>query len=172
MEDTKTETETGEALEGDVVEYPGIQPGALEANILALTPESDADRVVAARCALDAIKGWARARERELEAAMVEWIDRNGELTIGTTRYYVGRSTDTKCVDVRGTLERAFADVGGDFDALAGLLSANAFKPGACKRALSPETFALGFASAESRELKAGEPRKRGLQKTDTRFLK
>lgn len=117
------------------------------------------------------LKSLAKELAQMADAAMVEWIKANGEIEVGDLRYYVGKSKDTKCKDVRRTMESALNATGGDVDALVGLLSSGAWKPGACRQVLPPEEYAECFHTVEVEDVKTGKP-KVGLQKVNTAFIK
>lgn len=120
------------------------------------------------------IDGWI-ARMRELKAAweecMIALIRQHGEIVNGDLRYYIGTDKTTKATDQQKVLETLMDKLGGDIELVCSCLSANAWKPGACRKLLPPESFDALFVTTEKPDLLTGKP-KRGLQKVDQRFIK
>ena len=136
----------------------------------AITTEADADTVCRAITFRDALKDATRALCDQIEESVIEWIRVNGEVSIGDVRYYVAPNKDTKCKSVLGTLRAALEATGGDVDSIAQLLSASAWKPGACKKVLGEDVCRALFETRETDALKTGEPPRDRLQASDGRF--
>lgn len=111
------------------------------------------------------------ALRRTLKAALVAWVEKNGEVTRGDVRYYVGTEKRTKCIDQKGTLTAVLDATGGDVDRLVDCLAAGAFKSGATSRVLDEDTYSKLFKTEEVKDLKTGKP-KRVLVAADPRFMK
>jgi len=131
---------------------------------------SKAEDVLALLDTLEAFK----TRLKEIDAAfkeqMIDWINANGDLVIGTKRYYVGSTKRTKPADNEALAIAAVTACEGDFAAFAEVLSANAFKPGACKHLLGDE-WGQHFTVETVDDIKTGKPKK-SVQMIDTKFLK
>jgi hypothetical protein len=76
-------------------------------------------------------------KDRALERMQALKID---QIEDGPTTYYIGRDVKHKCADVRKALEAIMEATGGDLDAVAGVLSTNAFKPAAAMKTLGAES--------------------------------
>ena len=117
------------------------------------------------------VRAAMKARMKEVdaafEAAVIAWIQANGEIECGDIRYYVGTEKVTRCIDQTTTLWTLLEAGGGD--TVAHCLSSGAFKPGACREVLG-ELWDGHFVTTERPDLKTGKP-KRGLRSVDKRFL-
>lgn len=133
--------------------------------------EASPDQVLAAIDFTQRLKEIHAQLKDRLEVAAIAFIKKHGDIQDGTRRFYVGVAKTTKCTDLRGTIEAVLLASGGDFDAFAGCLSSNAFKPGACKDILG-EAFGKLFKTSDEDEMREGKPAKQKLQKVDTRFIK
>ncbi len=143
----------------------------LETSLATIDPEVPREAVLQAVDFVARLGEIYRQLKAQLDARMVEWIDANGELVNGEVRYYVGNDKDTKCVDLKETLNACYAAAGGDEDALITVLSTNAFKPGACRKLLPADTYAKCFVTTERVKVLEGKPVKQ-LQKFDGRFVR
>lgn len=138
----------------------------------AITADSSHDDVCLAIQYRDALKEATRLLCERVDAAVMEWIRVHGDVTIGPVRYYIGQSTTTKCRSVPDTLRAVLETTGGDVDAVAQLLSASAFKPGACKKTLPPEVYDAHFETRAVEDVKTGVPKPPRLQEFDERFVR
>lgn len=105
----------------------------------------------------------------------------DGDVTIGTVRFYVGVKKDTTCDNAELFLLAMMEMFGVDDEqirrrvvaAIAPLLCANPFKPGETRKTIGEEEFARYFSVKEEGELREGKPKKEAsLQKFDNRFDK
>lgn len=112
-----------------------------------------------------------REIKEQLEVASIAWVEKNGEATDGSRRFYVAPNKTTKCLDVRKTAEAVLTASGGDWDVFAECLSSGAFKPAKTKAVLGDEAEKF-FETTETKDLKTGEMGKRRLQEFDTKFIK
>jgi|13_taG_2_1085334.scaffolds.fasta_scaffold90657_2 hypothetical protein len=142
----------------------------LNGAILAINDESDAANVCEALDLIDVYKRAIREADRLLKEQLIDWINANGELTIGEKRYYVGNTKKTKPVNLERLCEAAITHAEGDFGAFAEALSANAFKPGACKALLGDE-WGQHFIVEVVDDVKTGKPKK-DIKVIDERFTK
>lgn len=137
------------------------------------TDECTVDDVLGAINFHDRLKQVSKELGEQLEAAAVRFIRAHGDIVCGTVRYYVGVDKTVKCRDVKVTLDHMLNSAGGDLDRVVNCLSANAFKPGACKEVLSEEDWAKCFDTTSKDTLEEGKaPKAPGLKKIDTKFLK
>lgn len=74
----------------------------------------------------------AKELKSKADAALIEWIEKNGELNDGQTRWYVGRDKYTKVIDKAQTLKALVEATGGDIESIAQYLTSEPFKHGAC----------------------------------------
>ena len=93
----------------------------------------------------------------------IAWINNaNGPLRIGGDTFLtVGHTRVVKCLDVRQTMHALLRQVGGDVDAVAELLSSDAWKHGACRRTLPAAEFDRLFATQVRARLVDGRPEER-----------
>lgn len=142
----------------------------LNGAVLAINDESDAAKVCEAIDLIDHYKRAIREADKLLKEQLIDWIGRNGELTIGDKRYYVGYTKKTKPVNMERLCEAAITHAAGDFGTFAEALSANAFKPGACKALLGDE-WDQHFYTETLDDVKTGKPKK-DVKVIDERFTK
>lgn len=128
-------------------------------------------QVVDVMNAVDAYVRRAKEFKVQLEQAMIEWIKANGDIEIGTVRYYVGTEKEAKCTDQRTALDLILEASGGDLDAVASVLASGAFKPGAARALLSPVQYEAVFLTTEKSKLKEGKP-DRKLIRVDSQYVR
>ena len=148
-----------------------METTAIETEVLAIGPATPIDRVANTIQMVDALMARAKEIKSHLEGVLIGYIEQNGELTIGTIRYYIGAKKTTKCQDVPATVEALLNAVGGDFQRFCEHLSASSIKHGAARQTLTPEEYGRLFTTTEEPSLEEGKPRKQ-LQKVDTRFVR
>lgn len=132
-------------------------------------PAGTAEDCARAIEALKVLQDVVKERRALLEAALIDWIELNGELEINDNRYWVGPDKDEKCRDKKKTLYYTLDSTGGDLDAVVDYMVAQPWKPGALKPVLK-ERWDECFEVLIRDKLKEGKPQKR-LQQTNTRFL-
>jgi hypothetical protein len=128
------------------------------------------DDVLRAMAQVQHCKHAVAALHQRMEAAVIQWIQTNGDLEEGDNRYYVGTEKRTKCVDVKATLTKLLDVTGGDLDAVMACLSTGAFKPAATLEVLGDDGRDL-FTTEVVQDLKTGKP-KRALKAANKRFTK
>lgn len=128
------------------------------------------DQVVAALDLIACLKRWVKQVDQRLEAAVIEWINKNGEIVIGDIRYYVGTQSHTKCNDIKNAVEAVLRAVGGDVDGLVACIASDGLKPGATRETVGEDAFNRLFTKIVMPDLKTGRPLER-LQRIDTKFL-
>ena len=106
-------------------------------------------------------------RAKELAKA---YVVANGPFEANGIRYYVATEKKTKCNDVRAMMEAALNGSGGDVDRICGLLSTNAWKPGACKKFLGDQ-FEEFWTVTDAVDLKTKEVKPPALQIVNTQFI-
>ena len=163
-DDRMTATEI--ALRRDKFLHP--ESGILRA--ISIARESFVERLVAANDPAEKLHLYLLAKE--IAASVREWaalaeadiIGQHPDLNVqtDTARYSVGTVKDTKCRDVRATLEALFEATGGDWEAVARCLSSSAWKHGAAREPLG-EKWDECFEVVERMDLKEGKPKK-GVQ--------
>lgn len=88
----------------------------------------------------------------------IEWIKVNGDLMVSDQiRYTIGHQRTVRCLSVRDTLHAALSAVGGDLDAVATLLSASAWKHGACRSIFTQSEYERFFAVEVKPKLVRGQ---------------
>lgn len=142
----------------------------LNSMVLDISDESDAEQVCEAIDRIDQAKRTMKEIDAALKESLIDWINRNGDITIGTKRYYVGTSKKTKPIDIERLCEAAITAAQGDFAAFAEALSANAFKPGACKQLLGGQ-WDDHFTVEVDQDVKTGKPKK-SMQMIDEKFTR
>lgn len=103
---------------------------------------------------------FVRHLNTRFEKAAIAWIEKNGEIEEGATRWYVGKVFDRKCSNVRETIEAILSMNGGDTETLATLLSSQPFKEATTIAFLGEKAKDL-WTIAEKKDLKDGKPRKK-----------
>jgi len=134
-----------------------------------LSTEDSRDRAIDLYMRAEVALGMAREIKSIVAEKLAEWIDQNGEITVGDIRYYVGKSKTQKPRDLREVADRVLTAVAGDLDAFVDVLAANAFKPGAAKKLLGDQ-FDEVFETTEKLDLRTGKPA-RELKVVNTKFL-
>lgn len=152
-----------------------IQTAATETELVIAELDDSASAELAA-AALDKVRLWnelGRELKAKLEAAMIRFIQANGEVTIGPVRYYVGTKKTTKCLD-NGEAVKSMLELGG-VELLRDVLSSSAFKHGAARKRLAElgceDVYDRLFETSEEQELKDGKAVKTvSLLSFDERF--
>ncbi len=139
-------------------------------SVLTMTPATAADDVAELMQRIDFAKQHLRELEQQFKAALIEWINTNGDLTIGDKRYYVTTAKRTKPKDLAALTEAVMQATGGDFDKFVKTLGANAYKLGACKTVLGDE-WDIHFTVEPVDDLKTGKPKKE-VKCIDERFVR
>lgn len=141
----------------------------IQTSILDIDDTASADHVAATITRLEAYIERGKELKVEMESALMRWITVNGEVQIGTVRYYVGTKKTTRCIDTAGAIERLLMLTSGDFEAVCACLASQPLKPGACREVMGDD-WAKFFNVFEESDLKEGKPIKR-VQKIDERFI-
>ena len=142
----------------------------LETRVGCLDPQFASEaQMIAARNDVAAL-GEAYRRLRSLvDTKTIEWIDTNGrDLVNGDQRFYVGTDRKYVVADPTATYEAVFEACGGDVSSVTTFLSANAFKPGACRKILG-DKFDAYFQTVESKSLETGKA-KRVVKMADAKY--
>lgn len=142
----------------------------VETDIASIQPELTPDQVAAVLVRADGYIRRALDLKKQLEAALLEYVQERGPIEIGTVRYYAGTKKTTKCKDVASCLESLLTACGGDLGLVAQALAAQPVKHGAASKILGDADYVRLFETVEEPDLKDGKPLKK-LQRTDTRFL-
>lgn len=113
-----------------------------------------------------------KALKAIFDAKMVDWIEANGDITIGPIRYYVGNTKTVKTKVppwsiVNGCLDQAFGDLEYVLNSLA---SSNWCRHGEVRK-LCPDKYNDWFETTSVKDIKTGKP-KRGLKRVDSTYLK
>ena len=140
----------------------------LKGEVSSITTEMPVDRVLEIRENFLAIEERLKEEKKNLDAALYEWIKKNGAIEYGTTRFYNGVEKTTKCRDVKACFKALFEASGGDIDAVADILASGAFKHGAAKGILEGD-WGEFFVTNTKNDIKTGKPRKKTIQ-VDTRY--
>lgn len=115
---------------------------------------------------IDIIAG-LKAKVKELDtnhkAALLAWLQFNGDLEVGELRYYVGTDKHTKCNNNRQTVEAILNACAGDVDSLASCIASDGLKTGACKTVLGDDGFASHFTTIVVSDVKTGKPKRKVL---------
>ena len=143
---------------------------ALRKDVLAIHDEVDAGQVCQAIDKIDAYKRAIKEIDATFKQALIEWINRNGEVTLGTKRYYVGTTTKTTARDLERLTEAAITACQGDFGRFCEALSSNAYKPGKCREILGDD-WGIHFYEEVVKDVKSGKPKK-DVKMIDERFVK
>lgn len=137
-----------------------------------ITPATPLPELLTAMEYVTALKEATRLLSEKVEAGAIQWIEANGEIEVGETRYYVGPNRTTKCKDLGATLEAVLKATGGDFTETVRCLSTSAFKHGAAREILPADEYEALFETTEVMDLKEGNAKPARLQKVNARFLR
>jgi hypothetical protein len=122
---------------------------------------------------LQALKARVRQALADGETMLVEWFEANPgqSFKVNDSLVFLGeKRSPAKPRDKVAAMDALLSRVGGDLEAFAELLSANALKPGACKQMLGEE-FDAYFEVAVSPAVKEGKRPPRGVVVVNTRFV-
>lgn len=133
---------------------------ALERRVLCLRPEAPAEVAAGVMAQVNAVAE-AVQRLRKLTAEQVlRWVEANGPLQVGASRYYAGEKTVTDCTDVAKAVNLLLDACGGDLDQFCQCLASRALKYGWCRSVLQGRWGEV-FRVRVARELKEdGTPRR------------
>ncbi len=179
----------GEMYQGDIIP-DAVQPlpaastdirEQVETAILAIEPETPIDQVCDAISKLDAIARWCKDQDKILKDRLDPYIRRNGEINLGTDRFYIGESNEMKCEDHRQAMAEiivAAAKVDPetgeeitDWPRVFDCLSKNAIKQSEAREILPPEAFARLFKRYPKSWVARSGGKAEQVQRVDTRFI-
>ena len=126
----------------EIIEQPSELKQGLDAiavSVSRIEPAASMDEVLQSLMLVRFAKQAIAESEAKWKQAAIDWIKANGEIRFGSEKWWVGDSKTTKCIDVRKTVEALLEKTAGDFDHFCTMLSANALKPGACKKLLGDD---------------------------------
>lgn len=148
--------------------------GVLEAQVASVEITTPLDRVLEVRSNLAFVMEQAKLLKSKLDDALFQWVEANGEITIGSKRIFIGKKKDTKVVDLRLAVEALLNSCSGDFDDFCKCLSSGALKYGACKSYMGEEVWAQHFVIEEKKQLneKGEEQPVKELVEIDENFLR
>ncbi len=142
----------------------------IQTSIDAITDKADAQIILDLINKVDWIGSRSRELKKELEPKLIAWIEANGDIEVGTVRYYIGNNKKDKCNDLPLTVQALFTACGGDFETFCSVLSANAIKAGAAKKLIGEDKFAKLFDTIIEKDIKTGKPVKM-VHRVDSRFV-
>lgn len=99
------------------------------------------------------------AAKQAFFAGFASWLEHNGDLVIGQTRWYFGVNKTWKCLDKVMTVESILDHAGGDLHEFARFLSSKPFKEGSIKASLPPGVFEQIFVREVATVAKTGKPK-------------
>lgn len=119
---------------------------AMEDRIRELDVTSANDEVLLWLDRMSAYLAAARSLREVVNQMAIAWIQENGPLIVNDEiRFGVGHQRTVRCLSVRDTLHAVLNVVGGDLDAVAALLSASAWKHGACRSVFTQSEYERFF---------------------------
>jgi hypothetical protein len=143
------------ARNGMLSDYP---PSRVEQQVCAISRNSPVDDLCAALDAADWLLGRARSIHQIATQKAIEWIDHNGEFSIGDQQYSVGVNTTVRCVNTRQCGHRLLECLNGDLDGFFDLLVAQPFKSGSARRVLPDPAYRDLFVTKRASRLVSGVP--------------
>lgn len=142
---------------------PDTDLALINASVSSLDP-ADFPRIVEVLDKIAQAKRWLAELQREAEAVGVVSLQQHGAQVIGDVRWYAAFDKDTKCTSPQRALDLVMTASQGDSDRFVACLSANAFKPGACRQLFEeagiPGAFDECFAVEEKPKMREGKPTK------------
>lgn len=146
---------------------------SMDKDLLSMDESISVDAVVSRIDKLKVLAGIVRDFRQETEAAVCRWIDANGDIEVGDTRWYVGKTTSRKCKDVPASIQTLIEVLGGDLESLAKCLTSQPLKPAYCRSILKEKGADAAYTELFTEEavpdLKTGKP-KRGLRQSNSRL--
>lgn len=147
--------------------------GELATSVARMEVATSLDEVMELRERLAFMAAQIKGLQVNLETKLMEWINVNGPIQIGTRKIYVGSKRDTHCRALRPALEALMVECGGDWEAFCECLSSGAIKYGAAKTVMTPEVWGQHFEVVTKTELKDGiEKPMKQIVDMDEQFLK
>jgi len=134
----------------------------------AIHPGATEDEVREAITKMNGLLGLAKDLKQMMDEALTEYIEVRGDLTIGTTKYYLGAESSTKPRDRAKVLDAILEISEGDMDKAAELLSSDCFKHGSIKAMLNDEARYIELFEVT----KATDPKAKKLKVVNTDFIK
>ena len=162
--------ESSDAQPAEVAVAQLVNSSKLLGMIGALEGSTDPADFLAVNDMIVLLKRVAREFSQMAEAAQIDFVNRNGEVTVGDVRYYVGNVNSTKCNDNKAAVQALLTVTGGDADKLAECIASDGLKPGACRTVLADQ-FDAHFTTTAKSDLKTGKPTK-ALHRVDSRFVR
>lgn len=133
-----------------------VERAEAESLLLRCNSESPLDQLAAASDAVEALCERAKALRAHRDALLTEAVKERGPLTLGNTRYWLSHPKTTKPRALLALMRAVMECTGGDEEAFARALSANAFKIGQCRSILG-EAFPDHFTVEVRDKLESGE---------------
>lgn len=169
VDDGSDSAETAKALKGIREDLTFAGPRDIELVLHEVhegTQTLSSDQIILLGHRVQALARAARDMKALWEAEMIKHLKTvpGGELSDATDRYYIGIEKKIKPREFRSMVGIVLEAAEGDLDRLVDVLSANAFKPGECRKLLGDAKFKEAFEMIEEEDLKTGKPKK-GLQK-------
>lgn len=151
----------------------GTDLATLSSSVALLSTDAPMSLMLDVQGRLEHMQRAIRKLKASLDARLIEWIEANGPIVVGTRRIYVGQKSETKCGDLRAAIEALLEDCNGDMDMVCRCLSVNAIKSGAAKIAMTPEHYREHFTVVTRTELREGvETPVKQLVDIDERFAR
>lgn len=150
-----------------------VTPERVDAEILLLSVNEDSplEQLAAASEAVDAEFERAKRNKEARDALFTEVVKRRGPFSLGSTRYWLSHPKTTKPKALLPLMRAVYEASGGDEEAFARTLSANAFKVGQC-RSLLGAAFSDHFETVVKDKLESGEVAPKELTSADERWMK
>lgn len=167
--DTQADTQ---AMTTSLSGQPTVE--ALALRVVEMETTTAKEEVLDLREILAFMAGQMKELRERLDEKLIDWIDANGAIQVGSRRIYVGTKKDTKCRALKPALQALMESSGGDWEQFCACLSSNAIKYGAAKTVMTPDVWATHFEVVEKTELKEDGKEKpiRQIVDLDETFLK
>jgi hypothetical protein len=152
-----------------VANQPDRGPRAVERQICAVSPATTVEALCAAIDAADWLLTRAKSIHHLSRQIAINWIENNGEFSIGDMHFRVDYPMTVRCTDPRACGHELLKVLAGDFDSYLQMLVAQPYKHGSVSKVLSTPIYRSFFATKSAARLINGVP-ERTLKRVDTRF--
>lgn len=146
------------------IELDSDSVSALAKRIALTSIQTSLDDIMSTRERLIFMASAIKALKEKMDAALIEWLEANGEIRIGSRKIFVGHKKDTKCKSLRPALEALMNECGGDWELFCSCMASDAIKHGAAKSVMG-EKWSEHFEVRHKPEIKE-------VVDVDEKFLK
>jgi hypothetical protein len=137
---------------------------AITRRIAALDTESDVEQAIELLNSVQLATRQLKDLNTQATAALVEWMESNGDITVGEVRYYPGTYRTYVPLDKYAIADHLLVVLEGDLRKFVETFASRPFKPSEVRTLLGEVQFRKLYELRESRDVKTGKPVKKVIR--------